>query len=77
MLNETNSELEERSDSAAIEEMAIRSEVQLPAPIYHDDFVDAYEFMYDDYMNHRQAVKQAIEDQQRIVAMDWNDRYGY
>ena len=36
MLNETNSELEERSDKAAVEEMAIRSEVQLPAPIYHE-----------------------------------------
>ena len=78
MLNETNSELEERLDSAAIEEMAIRSEVQLPAPIYHDDFVDAYRVMYDDYMDHRQAVKQAIAEQQEIEAKEWNKHYyGY
>ena len=36
MLNETNSELEERLDSAAIEEMAIRSEVQMSAQAYYE-----------------------------------------
>ena len=77
MLNETNSELEERSDKAAIEEMMARTEVQMPAPNYHDDFVDAYELMYDNYMNHQQAVKQAIKEQQRIEAKEWNYRYGY
>ena len=51
MLNETNSELEERLDSAAIEEMQARSGIQMPAPIYHRDFVDAYELMYNDYIN--------------------------
>ena len=73
MLNETNSELEERSDKAAADEMMVRTDIQIPAPIYHGDFVDAYEFMYDNYMNHQQAVKQAIEDQQRIEAEEWND----
>ena len=77
MLNETNSELEERSDKAAVDEMTIRTEVQMPHQIYYGDFVDAYELMYDDYMNHRQVVKQAIKEQQRIEAMDWNDRHGY
>ena len=58
MLNETNSELEERSDSAAIEEMMIRTDVLMPALM--------------DHMNHRQALKEAIEDQRRIEAMEWN-----
>lgn len=73
MLNETNSELEERSDSAAIEEMMERTDIQMPAPIYHRDFVDAYELMYDDYVYHREAVRQAIEEQQRIEAKEWNE----
>ena len=77
MLNETNSELQERSDKDAADEMMIRTDIQLPAPIYHRDFVDAYELMYDDYVYHMEAVKQAIEDQQRIEATDWNDRHGY
>ena len=77
MLNETNSELEERSDKAAIEEMMIRTEVQMSAQAYYDDLVDAYERMYDDYMDHQRVVKQAIKEQQRIEAMDWNDRHGY
>ena len=73
MLNETNRELEERSDSAAIEEMMVRTYIQIPAPIYHGDFVDAYEIMYDDYVYHMEAIKY----QQRIEAEDWNDRHGY
>ena len=77
MLNETNSELEERSDKAAIEEMMIRTEVQMSAQAYYDDLVDAYERMYDDYMDHQRVVKQAIKEQQSIEAMDWNDRHGY
>lgn len=77
MLNETNSELEERSDSAAIEEMLERTEIQMPASIYQGLYDEAYELMYDDYMNHQQAVKQAIKDQQRIEDFEWNDRYGY
>ena len=78
MLNETNSELEERLDSAAIEEMAIRSEVQMSAQAYYDDLVDAYERMYDNYMDHRQAVKQAIAEKQEIEAKEWNKHYyGY
>lgn len=77
MLNETNSELQERSDKAAIEEMQARSDIQMPAPIYNGCFVDAYELMYDNYMSHQQAVKQAIKEQQRIEAKEWNDWYGY
>lgn len=77
MLNETNGELEERSDSAAVEEMMIRTEVQMPAPIYRGAFDDAYELMYDDYVYHMEAVRQATKDQQRIEAEDWNDRHGY
>lgn len=34
MLNETNSELQERSDDAAIEEMMERTDVQIPAQLY-------------------------------------------
>ena len=49
MLNETNSELEERLDSAAIEEMMIRTGVQMPASIYQE--------VYGDHMNHRQAIE--------------------
>ena len=67
MLNETNSELEERSDSAAIEEMRIRTEVQMPHQIYYGDFVDAYEVMYDYYMN------RLIREQQQIEAKEWNE----
>ena len=73
MLNETNRELEERSDDAAIEEMQIRSEVQMPNQIYYGDFVDTYEIMYDDYVYHMEAVRQAIEEQQRIEAKEWNE----
>ena len=36
MLNEINSELEERLDSAAIEEMMIRTEVQMPHQIIEE-----------------------------------------
>ena len=72
MLNEPNSELEERSDDAAIEEMMERTDIQLPAPNYHRDFVDAYELMYDDYID-----KLIAEQQIEIEAKDWNDRYGY
>lgn len=68
MLNETNSELQERSDNAAIEEMMERTDIQLPAPIYHRDFVDAYNLMYDNY------VRKAIEEQQQIEAKEWNRR---
>ena len=70
MLNETNRELEERSDKAAIDEMMIRTEVQMPASIYQEpydalDIVDAY------------FERKAIAEQQAIEAKDWNDRYGY
>ena len=71
MLNETNSELQERSDKVAVDEMMIRTEVQMP-PIYHRDFDDAYELMYEEYMD-----KLIAESQQAIEAMDWNDRHGY
>ena len=67
MLNETNSELEERSDDLAVEEMMDRTDVQIPAPIYHGDFVDAYDLMYDDYMN------RLIEKQQAIADEEWNE----
>ena len=69
MLNEINSELEERLDSAAIEEMMIRTEVQMPAPIYHGAFDDAYNLMYDNY------VRKAIEEQQQIEAREWNGEW--
>ena len=69
MLNETNSELQERSDKAAIEEMMDRTDVQIPAPIYHD-FVDAYNLMYEDYMN-----RLLIEEQQAIADEEWNEHY--
>ena len=69
MLNETNSELQERSDKAAIEEMMDRTDVQIPAPIYHGDFVDAYNLMYEDYMN------RLIEEQQAIADEEWNEHY--
>ena len=68
MLNETNSELEERLDDLAVEEMQVRSDIQMPAPIYHGAFDDAYEVMYDDYMS------RLIEEQQRIADEEW---YGY
>ena len=72
MLNETNSELEERSDDLAVQEMMDRTDVQMPAPIYHGAFVDTYELMYEGYIN------RLIEEQQiEIEAKDWNDRYGY
>lgn len=67
MLNETNSELEERLDSAAIEEMRARSGIQLPAPNYYEGYVDAYNLMYDNYMN------RLIEEQQQIEAEEWNE----
>ena len=67
MLNETNSELEERSDDLAVEEMMDRTDVQIPAPIYHGDFVDAYDLMYEDYMN------RLIEKQQAIADEEWNE----
>lgn len=66
MLNETNSELEERSDDLAVEEMMDRTDVQIPAPIYHGDFVDAYNFMYENYMN------RLIGEQQQIADVEWN-----
>lgn len=66
MLNETNSELEERSDDLAVEEMMDRTDVQIPAPIYHGDFVDAYNLMYEDYMN------RLIGEQQQIADVEWN-----
>ena len=72
MLNETNSELQERSDKVAVDEMMIRTEVQMP-PIYHRDFDDEYELMYDNYVYHMEAVRQAIEEQQRIEAKEWNE----
>ena len=67
MLNETNSELQERSDKAAIEEMMVRTEVQMPHQIYYGDFVDAYDLMYEDYMN------RLIEKQQAIADEEWNE----
>lgn len=70
MLNETNSELQERSDKAAADEMMDRTDVQIPAPIYHDDFVDAYEIMYNAYMD------RLIGEQQQIEAEEWN-RHSY
>lgn len=39
MLNEPNSELQERSDSAAIEEMMDRTDIQMPAPIYMNQLI--------------------------------------
>lgn len=67
-MNETVSELEERSDSAAIEEMMIRTQVQLPASIYQEvydalDIVDAY------------FERKAIAEQQAIEAEEWNKHY--
>lgn len=64
MLNETNSELEERLDDLAVEEMQIRSEVQMPAPIYRGAFDDAYNLMYHDYMNR-------LIEEQEIEAREW------
>ena len=63
MLNETNSELQERSDSAAIEEMMVRTDIQIPARIYTGD----------EYFERR-----AIAEQQEIAAKEWNKHYyGY
>ena len=73
MLNETNSELQERSDKAAIEEMMIRTEEpQIPARIYTGELEDALDLMYDDYMD--QLIAEQIQE---IEARDWNDRHGY
>ena len=62
MLNETNRELEERSDKAAADEMMIRTEVQIPAPLYR---------IHEDYMD------RLIKEQQRIEAKEWKHSYGY
>ena len=62
MLNEPNSELEERSDKAAADEMMIRTEVQIPAPLYR---------IHEDYMD------RLIKEQQRIEAKEWKHSYGY
>ena len=63
MLNETNSELEERSDKAAADEMMDRTDVQIPAPLYR---------IHEDYMD------RLIEEQQQIEAREWNKHsYGY
>ena len=77
MLNETNSELQERSDKAAADEMMLRTEEpQIPARIYTGELNDALDIV-NAYFE-RQAVKQAIEDQQRIEAEEWNKHYyGY
>ena len=57
MLNETNSELQERSDKAAADEMMERTDVQIPAPLYR---------IHEDYMN------RLIREQQQIEAEEWN-----
>ena len=44
MLNETNSELEERLDSAAIEEVMERTEIQMPASIKDQQAIEAKEW---------------------------------
>ena len=69
MLNETNSELEERSDSAAVEEMMKRTDVQIPARIYTGELEDAYNFMYKEYINY------LITEQQAIEAREWNGEW--
>lgn len=45
--------------------MQARSGIQMPAPIYHRDFVDAYELMYNDYINR-------LIEEQLIEAEEWN-----
>ena len=73
MLNETNSELEERLDSAAIEEMMKRTGVQIPARIYTGELDDAFDLLYVDYYDRR-----AIAEQQKIEDFEWNRHYyGY
>ena len=70
MLNETNSELEERSDSAAVEEMMKRTDVQIPARIYTGELEDALDLLYGDYFD-----RMAIAEQQKIEDFEWNRRY--
>lgn len=67
MLNETNSELQERSDSAAIEEMLERTDVQIPARIYAGDLNSAFDIIYE------QHARRGIEEQQQIEAEEWNE----
>ena len=70
MLNETNSELEERLDKAAAYEMMIRTEEpQIPAQIYTGELEDAYNFMYKEYINY------LITEQQAIEAREWNGEW--
>ena len=60
-MNETISELEERSDKAAIEEMMLRTEEpQIPADIYFRRYDLSFEIMM----------------QQRIEAWEWNRSVG-
>ena len=67
MLNEPNSELQERSDSAAIEEMMERTDVQIPARIYTGELEGAFDLLYEDY------ARQAIAKQQAIADKEWNE----
>ena len=71
MLNETNSELEERLDKAAAYEMMIRTEEpQIPARIYTGELEDALDLLYGDYFD-----RMAIAEQQKIEDFEWNRRY--
>ena len=67
MLNETNSELEERSDKAAVEEMMERTDVQIPARIYTGELNNTLDLMYKEYINYLIAEQQAIADR------EWNE----